>query len=87
MSDRKTISTSEGVHERLVAERDRAGDDSLSDTIDRLLEAAEGTKPTDGGREQTDEQMELLTVDHIDDIVAQTSRETADEVENRLTHR
>ena len=77
---RKTITVDEAVFERLEALK---GNESWSTLLDRLADADESQ---DGDVNSTNAS-EPLTVDHIPDIANRTTRQTADELENRLTGR
>jgi len=78
---RKTISVSEHVYSLLKAQK--GVDESFNDLLERLVQVHE-----DGGAEGADGLPDdVLTEEHIDDIVAQASRKTADELENRLRGR
>jgi len=77
MSDRKTISVDSETYATLYALK-RDGE-SWSATLSRAAEALES--------QAGDVNANALTVSHIDDIAARVSRQTAEEVENRLTRR
>ena len=79
---RKTITVPEPVYDDLDdVSRD---DESFGDTIARLTEADGDGESHAGTGEHSPN---TLTVDHIEDIAAQTASQTAAELEDRLTRR
>lgn len=76
---RKTITVDESVYDRV--DEVKRDEESWSDCLLRLVNTLES-----GDCDQS-EHTDVLTESHIDDIVARTARQTATEVENRLTGR
>jgi hypothetical protein len=82
MTGRTTVSVDNSVKGRLD-DQQRDGE-SLSDTIARALDALDGQEPQDGCGECT---LNAPMEEYVDEIVARTKQETADEVQNRLRTR
>jgi hypothetical protein len=86
MSNRKTISVDEDVHERL--DDIKKEDWSFNDLLDALADCYESHNGDVNTQVNTDALPDgVLTENHIDDIANQVAQNTADEVETRLQRR
>lgn len=79
---RKTATASEEAHEQLFQHKRES--ESTSEFFERCADALQRIESGGAGGEIPDD---VLTTDHIPDIVNTTSRRTADELEERMSRR